>query len=241
MGISVKPFLETIDIVKVFGGLRALDGITLSVRENSITSIIGPNGSGKTTFLNCINGIYKPDGGNVRFKGKSISGLKPHIIARLGIGRTFQISRIFKKISVLENIFASVLSSEKSNEQLMAEACDILERIGMIDLKDNLGEELSGGQQKLLELARLCISDSDLILLDEPFAGVHPELKALFYEEIKRLREHGKTFLLISHDMKSVYTLSDEIIVFDLGRIIARGSEEDIKNNEEVIEAYLGA
>ncbi len=236
----MKPFLETKDIVKVFGGLRALDGVSLSVRENSITSVIGPNGSGKTTFLNCINGIYKPDGGDVRLKGRSILGLKSHVIAGRGVGRTFQISRIFKKISVLENILAAVLGSEKSNEQLREEACEILERIGMIDLRDNPGEELSGGQQKLLELARLWISDSDLILLDEPFAGVHPELKTLFYAEIKRLREQGKTFLLISHDMKSVYTLSDEIIVFDLGKIIARGTEEEIKNNEEVIEAYLG-
>ena len=233
----MKPFLETTDIIKVFGGLRALDGITLSVRENSITSVIGPNGSGKTTFLNCINGIYKPEGGDVRLKGRSILALKPHVIARRGVGRTFQISRIFKKISILDNIFASVLGSRKSNEQLMTEACEILERIGMIGMKDALGEELSGGQQKLLELARLWISDSHLILLDEPFAGVHPELKTLFYEEIKRLQEQGKTFLLISHDMKSVYTLSDEIIVFDLGKIIAQGTEEDIKNNEEVIEA----
>jgi len=110
----------------------------------------------------------------------------------------------------------------------------------MLGLKDSLGEELSGGQQKLLELLRLWIADSDLILLDEPFSGVHPELKTSFYKQIKELQKNGKTFILISHDMKSIYTLSDEIIVFDLGEIIAKGTEEEIKANERVIQAYLG-
>ena len=232
--------MQAINIVITFGGLRALDGIEFSVRENSITSIIGPNGSGKTTFLNCINGIYRPDKGDIKFKGKSIVGLKPHVIARLGIGRTFQISRVFRKISVIENILATVLDSHKPNEQLRKEAYESLERVGMLGLKDSLVEELSGGQQKLLELLRLWIADSDLILLDEPFSGVHPELKTSFYKQIKELQKIGKTFILISHDMKSIYTLSDEIIVFDLGKIIAEGTEEEIKANERVIQAYLG-
>ncbi len=232
--------MQAINIVKTFGGLRALDGIEFSVRENSITSIIGPNGSGKTTFLNCINGIYRPDKGDIKFKGKSIVGLKPHVISRLGIGRTFQISRVFRKISVFENILATVLDSHKPNEQLRKEAYESLERVDMLGLKDSLGEELSGGQQKLLELLRLWIADSDLILLDEPFSGVHPELKTSFYKQIKELQKNGKTFILISHDMKSIYKLSDEIIVFDLGEIIAKGTEEEIKANERVIQAYLG-
>jgi branched-chain amino acid transport system ATP-binding protein len=140
----------------------------------------------------------------------------------------------------VENILAPVLDSEKSDDQLKRETYELLKQVGMEGLKNNLGEELSGGQLKLLELLRLWISDPDLILLDEPFAGVHPELKALFHDQIKKLRDNGKTFILISHDMKSVYTLSDEILVFDLGRIIARGSEEEVKTNEKVIEAYLG-
>ena len=236
----MSELLTAENVAKSFGGLMALDGINLGVRENSITSIIGPNGSGKTTFLNCINGIYIPEKGRLQLRGRSITGLKPHQVARLGVTRTFQVSRIFKKISVLDNVLAPVLSSPKSTPTLREQACELLERVGLIDLKDHLGGELSGGQQKLLELLRAWISDSDLILLDEPFAGVHPELKARFYEEIKALRDRGKTFLLISHDMKSVYTLSDLIIVFDLGRIIASGREDDIKNNHLVIEAYLG-
>lgn len=236
----MNRLLDVVDLQKSFGGLKALDGINLSVSENSITAVIGPNGSGKTTFLNCINGIYIPERGRITFRGKSLVGRRPHEIARLGIGRTFQISRMFKKISVMENILAPVLRSRKSNQELRDEALVLLERVGMTELKDNLGEELSGGQQKLLELLRAWIADSDLILLDEPFAGVHPELKDLFYREIREMQNRGKTFVLISHDMKSVYTLSDDIVVFDLGRIIARGSEEEIKANETVIEAYLG-
>jgi branched-chain amino acid transport system ATP-binding protein len=236
----VNRILEVNDIVKIFGGVRALDGVGFSVPENSIVSVIGPNGSGKTTCLNCINGIYIPEEGSIRFKGRAITGLRPHVIAKMGIGRTFQVPRIFRKITVVDNILATVLDSGKTDEQLRKDACGLLEQVGMDGLRDNLGEELSGGQQKLLELLRLWIADPALILLDEPFAGVHPELKTLFFQEIKRLRDAGKTFILISHDMKSVYTLSDEIYVFDLGRIIARGSEEQIKSDERVIDAYLG-
>lgn len=236
----MNSILEVTNIVKAFGGLRALDGISFSVQENSIVAIIGPNGSGKTTCLNCVNGIYTPDEGQIKFKGKHIVGLKPHVIAKFGIGRTFQIPRVFRRISVIENMLASVLDSEKSNEQIKREANELLEQVGMLGSKNNLGEELSGGQLKLLELSRLWMADPDLILLDEPFAGVHPQLRDLFCKEIIRFRDKGKTFILISHDLKSVYTLSDEILVFDLGKIIAKGSEMDIKQNERVIEAYLG-
>jgi len=233
-------FLKIVGLEKTFGGLKALDNINLSVRENSVTAVIGPNGSGKTTFLNCINGIYVPEKGQIHYKNRSLVGRKPHQIARLGIGRTFQVARIFKRISIVDNILVPVLGSEKTTGQLREEACSLLDRVGMGELKQNIGSDLSGGQQKLLELLRAWIADFDLILLDEPFAGVHPELKKKFYKEILELKRVGKTFVLISHDMKSVYTLSDDIIVFDLGKIIARGKEEDIKTNERVIDAYLG-
>lgn len=236
----MTAILDTKGVEKDFGGLKALDGITLEVPPNAIVSVIGPNGSGKTTFLNCVGGIYVPEKGRIRYKGQSLVGRKPHEIANLGIIRTFQISRIFKKISVIDNILAPVLKSEKSDRQLRRQACELLERVGMLSLREHPGEDLSGGQQKLVELLRAWIADADLILLDEPFAGVHPELKTRFFAEIKEMKRQGKTFVLISHDMKSVYALSDEIIVFDLGRIIARGSEADIKTHPKVIEAYLG-
>jgi branched-chain amino acid transport system ATP-binding protein len=236
----MAQILEVTNLSKHFGGVHALSGITFAVPENAIVAIIGPNGSGKTTCLNCINGIYTLDGGEIRFRGQVIVGLRPHVIAQSGIGRTFQVPRVFRRMSLVDNLFAPVLNCGKSNEELRRQACDLLERVGMLKLKDNLGEEISGGQQKLIELLRLWMADPDLILLDEPFAGVHPDMKSLFFEEIKRLRGLGKTFILISHDMKSVYTLSDEILVLDLGRIIARGTEATIKVDERVIDAYLG-
>lgn len=236
----MENLLDIRSITKTFGGVKALGGVTFAVPGNSIVAVIGPNGSGKTTCLNCINGIYRPEAGDIRFKGRTITGKSPHAIAKLGIGRTFQIPRVFKRVSIQDNLMASVLDSKKSDRQLRSQASELLDRVGMLHLQDNLAEELSGGQQKLLELLRLWIADPELILLDEPFAGVHPELKSLFFEQIKALKAHGKTFVLISHDMKSVYTLSDEIIVFDLGKIIARGSEQEVKVNERVIEAYLG-
>jgi len=236
----MKNLLEAKNIEKSFGGIKALDNISFSVPENSIVSIIGPNGSGKTTFLNCVNGIYTPEKGSMTFKGQELIRKKPHEIAKLGISRTFQVARMFQKISVIDNILAPVLDSKSSMGKLRKEASLLLDRVGMSSLKESLGGDLSGGQQKLIELLRSWIMDSSLILLDEPFAGVHPELKHLFYEEIQKLKQMGKTFILISHDMKSIYTLSDEIIVFDLGTIIAQGNEEDIKNNDKVIEAYLG-
>jgi branched-chain amino acid transport system ATP-binding protein len=171
---TMNRLLDVVDLQKSFGGLKALDGINLSVSENSITAVIGPNGSGKTTFLNCINGIYIPERGRITFRGKSLV-------------------RMFKKISVMENILAPVLRSKKSNQELRDEALVLLERVGMTELKDNLGEELSGGQQKLLELLRAWIADSDLILLDEPFAGVHPELKDLFYREIREMQNRVRS------------------------------------------------
>lgn len=236
----MNNLLEAKNIEKSFGGIKALDNINFSVPENSIVSIIGPNGSGKTTFLNCVNGIYTPEKGSMKFKGQELIRKKPHEIAKLGISRTFQVARMFQKISVIDNILAPVLDSKASMDVLRKEASLLLDRVGMSSLKENLGGDLSGGQQKLIELLRAWIMDSSLILLDEPFAGVHPELKHLFYEEIQKLKQKGKTFILVSHDLKSVYTLSDEIIVFDLGTIIAQGKEEDIKNNDKVIEAYLG-
>ena len=236
----MAALLKVENIEKSFGGVKALDGIDLSVEENSITSVIGPNGSGKTTFLNCINGIYVPEKGRITYRNRPIRGKKPHEVALMGIGRTFQVARVFKKIPVVDNILAPVLGSHRPMGDLRREAVALLERVGMGKFTDGIGGDLSGGQQKLLELLRAWIADFDLILLDEPFAGVHPELKTLFYEEIRELQRRGKTFVLISHDMHSVYTLSDTIVVFDFGKIIARGRQEDIQNNERVIEAYLG-
>jgi branched-chain amino acid transport system ATP-binding protein len=236
----MDALLRIRDLEKSFGGVKALEDVNLSVPRNSIMAVIGPNGSGKTTLLNCINGVYVPEKGEISYRGRAITGRKAHQITRMGIGRTFQIARVFKRVTVLDNVIAPVLNTVRALDELRNDARALLERVGLSHMADSFGSELSGGQQKLIELLRAWIADFELILLDEPFAGVHPDLKRLFYEEIRQLQQNGKTFVLVSHDMQSVYTLSDEIAVLDLGRVIAQGREEDIKSDDRVIEAYLG-
>ncbi|MBW1971476.1 MAG: ABC transporter ATP-binding protein [Deltaproteobacteria bacterium] len=232
--------LEVIQLIKRFGGLIAVNNLSMHVEKNKILGVIGPNGSGKTTLLNCINGLYKPEKGRILLNGKEIQGLLPHEIAKIGIGRTFQVPKIFKRMTVMENLLAPVLSSELSDKELKEIARKFLSQVNLLDHENELGEELSGGQQKLLELVRIMMFNPDLLLLDEPFAGVHPTLKAMFYERIMELKESGKTFILVSHDINSIYTLCDQIIVLDRGEKIAYGKPEDIRKNERVIEAYLG-
>jgi branched-chain amino acid transport system ATP-binding protein len=228
------------NLTKRFGGVVAVDHLSLEIRENEILGIIGPNGSGKTTTLNCINGIYRGDQGTISFENKSIQGMLSHEIARLGIGRTFQVPKIFRRMTIVENLLAPVLDSPESDIALRQKATRLLQEVDLEPLKDNLGEELSGGQQKILELARILMFDPKMILLDEPFAGIHPLLRTKFHEMILTLHKKGTTFVLVSHDLPSLYFLSSKIIVLDNGRKIAEGSAKEIQKNEAVIEAYLG-
>ncbi|MGQ9638360.1 MAG: ABC transporter ATP-binding protein [Thermodesulfobacteriota bacterium] len=232
--------LRISNLTKKFVGITAVDHLSFEIGDNEILGIIGPNGSGKTTTLNCINGIYRVDEGEILFKGNAIQGARPHEIARMGIGRTFQVPKIFKKISVFENMLSPVLNSNESDNILKNRASALLEMVGLSNLKDHLGEELSGGQQKILELARILMFDPILILLDEPFAGVHPLLRMKFHEMIISLHEKNKSFILVSHDLPSLYLLSSRIIVLNNGMKIAEGSPKEIQRNEAVIEAYLG-
>jgi len=228
------------NLTKRFGGVVAVDHLSFSINENEILGIIGPNGSGKTTTLNCINGIYRGDGGMISFENRPIQGMLPHEIARLGIGRTFQVPKIFRKMTITENLLAPVLDSPEPDIALREKAIRLLQEVDLEPLKDNLGEELSGGQQKILELARILMFDPKMILLDEPFAGIHPLLRTKFHEMILTLHKRGTTFVLVSHDLPSLYLLSSRIIVLDNGRKIAEGSAKEIQRNEAVIEAYLG-
>ena len=228
------------NLTKRFGGVVAVDHLSFSINENEILGIIGPNGSGKTTTLNCINGIYRGDGGMISFDNRPIQGMLPHEIARLGIGRTFQVPKIFRKMTITENLLAPVLDSPEPDIALREKAIRLLQEVDLEPLKDNLGEELSGGQQKILELARILMFDPKMILLDEPFAGIHPLLRTKFHEMILTLHKRGTTFVLVSHDLPSLYLLSSRIIVLDNGRKIAEGSAKEIQRNEAVIEAYLG-
>lgn len=234
------PILSVDGLVKRFGGLVAVNDVSFHIARGSIAGLIGINGAGKTTLMNCVNGIYRSDDGRVTFDGRDITHLTPHEIALVGVGRTFQIPRTFNRMSLIDNLMVPMLRSPASDDELVARAEEGLERVNLHDLRGNNGEELSGGQQKLLELARVIMLDPPLILLDEPFAGVNPSLCRLMIEQIEALRADGKSFLLVSHDLTSIYRLSDWIYVLNQGEIIAEGDVDTVRQDPAVIEAYLG-
>ncbi len=250
----MKDFLlEVFNLFKFFGGLKALDGVSLGAERNKITLIIGPNGSGKTTLINVISGFYKADGGKVIFDGKDITNKPPHEIYKLGIVRTFQIPQPLKRLTVLENllianpnpgegIFGSLSKKwEKHEEELVEKAFEILEFLEIDHLWDREAYKLSGGQLRLLEIGRALMSDAKLIITDEPIAGVAPFLAHNILKKFRQLVERGVTFLIIEHRLDIVLKYVDYIYVMASGKIIAEGKEEDILNNPAVIEVYLGA
>jgi len=228
------------DLVKRFGGLTALNGVNLSAQQGEVLGIIGVNGAGKTTLMNCICGIYRPDKGQILIGDKPSTGRTPHEVARLGVGRTFQIPRVFKRMSLIDNLLVPVLDQAQSDAALIEQAESMLERMRLIDLRHNYSEELSGGQQKLLEMARMLMPDPKVVMLDEPFAGVHPLLCKFMIEQIEGIAAAGKTVLLISHDLTSIYRLSDRVVALNEGQVIAEGSVDEIRSNSAVVEAYLG-
>jgi ABC-type branched-subunit amino acid transport system ATPase component len=247
--------LKVQNITKEFDGIKALDDLSFEIEEKSVVALIGPNGSGKTTLFNIITGFVEKDKGEIIFKGQKTTDLKPYKISRLGIGRTFQNIRLFPQISVLDNVmlafkyetgesFSSALFQTKrmkaEDKANLNKAEELLKFVGLIEKKDKLGEELSHGQRKLLELARALALDAELLLLDEPTAGLFPEMKGLMLDHIKTLKNKGKTILFIEHDMHSVMSVADKIIVLNHGKKIAEGVPEEIKANKEVQIAYLG-
>lgn len=232
--------LQIEGLSKRFGGLVAVNDLSFQVPRNTILGMIGVNGAGKTTVMNCISGLYSSDTGRITLDGKDITNKTPHDIAHHGLGRTFQVPRVFRRMTLIENLLSTVLDSPLSDAELVEQATSILDEVQLHELRYNYAEELSGGQQKLLELARVMMFDPGTILLDEPFAGVNPSLCKILIERIESLVDAGKSFLLISHDLTSIYRLSHHIVVLNQGQKIAEGNVEDIKNNPQVIEAYLG-
>jgi len=236
--------LKVNNLTKDFGGVRAVNQLSFEVEENELLGIIGPNGSGKTTTINLISGALKPTDGQIFFRHKRIDGLPSYEIARRGIGRTFQVTQVFRRMSVMENMMVPALSIPKSEGGSEAEqrqrALEILSFLKIDYLRNEFGRNLSGGQQKLLELGRILMLDPEVIMLDEPFAGVHPLLKMEIHDYIRKMHQEGRTFIIISHDLQSIFGLSKRLIVFSEGKKICDGTPQEIKDDERVVEAYLG-
>jgi ABC-type branched-subunit amino acid transport system ATPase component len=233
--------LATEGLVKRFGGVTALDDVNLAVEKGELLGLIGPNGSGKTTLLNVLSGVYRPDRGRVYYRGRRIDGREPSRLAAEGIARSFQVTKTFRRITVLENLLVPGLTNwASSRAQAEEKARAILARLELAHLADERAQTLSGGQGKLLEFGRIMMLDPDVVLLDEPFGGVHPDLKQLMHDTIRDWNVGGATIILISHDMGSIFDLCSHVVTLHNGRVIAAGAPNEVRVDPRVIEAYLG-
>jgi len=249
----VSALLEVREVVRTFDGVRAVDGATFDVTEGSITGLIGPNGAGKSTLFNCISGFLRTQSGRVLLGERRIDRLAPHRIARRGLVRTFQTPRTLTRMSVLENVvlaaphhpgehLGGAVAGRAREREARHRAEELLTLVGLDGHADALAGTLSGGQRKLLDLIRALMAEPTILLLDEPMAGVSPTLRVQLLGHIRALRDRdGVTLLIVEHDLDFVMEASDRVVVMNNGRVIANGTPDQVRSDEAVVDAYLGA
>ncbi len=252
---AAETLLELDNVGISFGGLRAVDQLGFRIERGQIVALIGPNGAGKTTVFNLITGVYRPTDGHVRWRGREVTGLPPHRIAELGIRRTFQTIRLFSDMTVLENVIAgqhlhirqrwwqgllNTPAQRREEKALVDKAMAVLERLDLADVAHEEATSLAYGVQRRVELARCLVADPDLIILDEPAAGLNENESAELNDTIRAIRDGGVTVILVEHDMSVVMNVADNIVVINFGKKIAEGNPDAIRSNPLVIEAYLG-
>ena len=234
--------LEIEHLDKSFGGLNVLSEVSFNVDEGEIVGLIGPNGAGKTTLFNVITGLYRPDGGDIRFQGKSLVGLTPHRISWSGIARTFQLVKIFPSMTALQNVLVGAAYGKKDGKKgALKKALECLEILNLLDVKDTVSEHLTFSDRRLVEIARAIAADPGLALLDEPLAGLNPTETEKIMDVIRDIRKsRGISILWIEHKIDAVFNVCDRIAVLDYGRMLTVGKPDEIANDKKVVEAYLG-
>jgi len=251
-----EPILTVENVYKRFGGINAVNGAGFGIAPGSVTALIGPNGAGKTSLFNVISGFYRADRGNISYEGHSIAGRPPHVIARLGLVRTFQLPKALTTMPVIDNMMLAAprqpgehlttlltrpMAARRREREVRARAIEVLATFDLAGMADEYAGTLSGGQRKLLELARALMVEPSMVLLDEPMAGINPTLGRRLLDHMQALRrDRGLTFLFVEHDMEVVMNHSDRVIVMAQGRVIADGTPDEIRQNQQVIDAYLG-
>lgn len=233
--------VRAVRLRKHFGGITAVDAVDLSVRQGELVGLIGPNGSGKTTLVNMLTGHLTPESGEVFLRDRQMTGLPSFAFAALGVGRTFQMSQLFRRMSVLENMLVPGLTRPRSTREAAVErARTHLKFLGLAHLETLAARNLSGGQQKLLELGRALMLDPVILFLDEPFAGVHPYLRGEIIERILELNAAGRTFVVVDHDMEAIQRLAGRLVVMARGQLIADGHPDRVREDQAVLAAYVG-